>query len=76
MSYVYYHDNPYEQWERYKLPLIYRIIVWLFFSVEEKKQIYEKVAYINKIRKEERRKEVDRVCHGPNIYSIESQKIL
>lgn len=68
---VYERPNPYDQWDRYKLPLRARITL-LFLSKNERKKIKNKIDKINRIRRldlkreiEESMKNIRRIRPGP-----------
>ena len=52
--------DPYDEWERFKLPLIHRIFS-LFLSKNEREEIKLKIDTINKIRMLDKKKELDEI---------------
>lgn len=52
--------DPYDRWERFKLPIHYRILYW-FLSKDDKVQINKRIARINMIRKREHIEGIEKI---------------
>lgn len=63
-------ENPYDQWKRFKLPLLYKAFL-IFLSKADREEMLNKVQSINKIRMTERKKELDDIrekCRPHALY--------
>lgn len=52
--------DPYDNWERFKLPIHYRLLVWIL-TKDDRKQINKRIARINTIRRREHIESVEKM---------------
>lgn len=60
-AYIYENPDPYDQWERFKLPIWQKILVFLFFTKKDKKELRQRIYRINRMRRDDHRKQIERM---------------
>jgi hypothetical protein len=58
-SYTYENLSPYDQWERFKLPIWQKILVFLFLTKEDKKELRQRIDRINRMRRDDHRRQIE-----------------
>lgn len=74
MGYIVERQSPYDQWERYKLPLRAKIAL-LFLSKDERKKVKNKIDKINRVRRLDLKRKIDewkKNIRPPRLYPEEN----